>query len=63
MAAADLLPEESHATANMSLLAHLQKLSTATLNCEQQQSGARHHFTPVLQFTVQSASLKENILE
>lgn len=34
-----------------------------TWQCEQQQSGARHHFTPVLQFTVQSASLKENILE
>ena len=34
-----------------------------TWQCERQQSGARHHFTPVLQFTVQSASLKENILE
>lgn len=34
-----------------------------TWQCEQQQSGARHDFTPVLQFTVQSASLKENILE
>ncbi len=31
-AAADLLPNESHATANISLLACLQKLSTATLN-------------------------------
>ncbi len=30
-AAADLLPNESHATANVSLLACLQKLSTATL--------------------------------
>lgn len=34
-----------------------------TWQCERQQSGARHHFTPVLQFTVQSAILKENILE
>ncbi len=32
MAAADLLPNESHATANVSLLARLQKLSTVTLN-------------------------------
>ncbi len=31
-AAADLLPNRSHATANISLLAHLQKLSTATLS-------------------------------
>lgn len=34
-----------------------------TWQCEQQQSGARHHFTPALQFTVQSASLRENISE
>ncbi len=32
MAAADLLPSNSHATANICLLARLQKLSTATLN-------------------------------
>ncbi len=31
MAAADLLPNESHATANVSLLGRLQKLATATL--------------------------------
>ncbi len=31
MAAAELLPNESHASANVSALAHLQKLSTATL--------------------------------
>ncbi len=30
VAAADLLPNESHATANVSLLACFQKLSTAT---------------------------------
>ncbi len=33
MAAADLLPNESHAKAIISLLAHLQSLSTATLSC------------------------------
>ncbi len=31
MATADLLPNKSHATANVSLLARLKKLSTATL--------------------------------
>ncbi len=31
MAAADLLPNKSHATVNIDLLARLQKLSTATL--------------------------------
>ncbi len=31
MAAADLLPSESHSAANVSLQARLQKLSTATL--------------------------------
>ncbi len=31
MAAADLLPNEPHATANVSLLAHLWKLSPANL--------------------------------
>ncbi len=31
MAAVKLLPDESHATANVCLLAHLQKLSTAAL--------------------------------
>ncbi len=31
-AAANLLPNKSHETANISLLAHLQKLSTTTLN-------------------------------
>lgn len=41
----------------------MQQRRRQTWQCEQQQSGARHHFTPVLQFTVQSARLKENILE
>ncbi len=31
--AADLIPNESHAIANVCLLARLQKLSTATLRC------------------------------
>lgn len=41
----------------------MQQRRRQTWQCEQQQSGARHHFTPVLQFTVQSTRLKENILE
>lgn len=41
----------------------MQQRRRQTWQCEQQQSGARHHFTPILQFTVQSARLKENIFE
>ncbi len=51
-AAAELLPDKSHATANVSLLAHLQKLSTATLS---ERTMNEHFYRRLFKFTVTSS--------